>query len=88
MENYDQKIAFFLARASHSKLLYIVAEGAFRKILGFYLFQNSKKGGPKQRIDKIFDFFVKILEKIPDLPLVLIKKTSDFDYLASRIDGK
>ena len=33
-ENFDQKIAFFLARAPHSKLVYIGAQGAFKNILG------------------------------------------------------
>ena len=34
LENFDQKIAFFLARAPPSNLVYIGAEGAFRKLLG------------------------------------------------------
>ena len=47
---FNQKIAFFSARAPPSKLVFIGAEGAFRKILGSvcqkWISQNSSKGGP------------------------------------------
>ena len=50
LKNFDKKIAFFFGARSPSKLVYIGAEGAFRKILGSvrqkWISEKVSKGGP------------------------------------------
>ena len=49
MESFDQKISVFSARAPPSKVVYIGAKGAFRKILGSvgqkWIYLKVAKGG-------------------------------------------
>ena len=50
LKNFDKKIAFFFGARSPSKLVYIGAKGAFRKILGSvgqkWISEKVSKGGP------------------------------------------
>ena len=53
LKNFDQKIAFFFGARSPSKLVYIGANGAFRKILGSvgqkWISEKVSKGDPLGR---------------------------------------
>ena len=53
LENFDEKIAFFLARALPQKMVYIGAQGVFRKILESvgqkWTSYKVTKGGPLGR---------------------------------------
>ena len=50
LKNFDKKIAFFFGARSPSKLVYVGAKGAFRKILGSvgqkWISEKVSKGGP------------------------------------------
>ena len=56
LKNFDKKIAFFFGAGSPSKLVYIGAEGAFRKILGSvgqkWISEKVSKGGQGQILRK------------------------------------